>query len=859
VTLAALTAGLPALLYAAGGNPVPHAAPPWHKLMAALARPENPAVVLGAVRDVSWLAWAVFTACVAAELTAGLSGRKARTVPRLALLQGLAAVLVTAILAGPAEASAAAHPSASWAARSSPPATPPQAGHPAARRADYRVQPGDDLWNIAATHLGDGEAWHRIWTLNRDRPQPGGGELTSPRLIRPGWLLRLPASARHHPGPARRQPPKPGLPPHTARSWPPRPATPIPPQEPQPGISLPSGSLAGAGLAAAVAAAAAIAAVHRRRGYHSGGLAGQSRPPAPPVPRPVAAMRRAARLRGAPPDSPGHPHRQACGPDPSLLSPRPAPPDPGLARPPVSGLLFPEARVTDPGRPGGTPDRGRPGTARRRTRSSPGRCPLGHRDSQEICVDLAAYGGLGLTGPGAPGAARSILASLLGCGLPARPHGPADVIVPASGVSLLLPGDRPGDLAGVVISPSHDAALAAAEELILRRTRLLDNHHDPQLPPAALFATADRPAIPRLAAIAQNGRTAGVAVIVLGDWPAGTTCHVAADGSASSSDPRLDGTRLYHLTTTDTAAVLGVLREAGGPPTAAVPAQGGDHPAPVPRPAAPQAGPDPAPATPAARPAMPVTGSRIAHVEVLGPLRITTRGTEITGGLRKARELMAFLAVNPGGASAEAISEALWPDAGTSHATGQRNLALRKARGMLRGAAGQATPMWILHASGRYRLDPTLISTDLSQFTDALNQARHADADQARLAACRAAARLYRGELAEGEGYEWAEPYAETIRRRALDAWTTIAGILEPSDPGQALAALESALSHDPYNEYLYQKIMRLQAAAGHPEAARRTLSLLETRLTDLGITPGTQTRHVAASLLGARNPPPPV
>ncbi len=44
---------------------------------------------------------------------------------------------------------------------------------------------------------------------------------------------------------------------------------------------------------------------------------------------------------------------------------------------------------------------------------------------------------------------------------------------------------------------------------------------------------------------------------------------------------------------------------------------------------------------------------------------------------------------------------------------------------------------------------------------------------------------------------------------------------------------------------------MRLQAAAGHPEAVRRTLSLLEARLTDLGITPGTQTRHVAASLLG--------
>jgi DNA-binding SARP family transcriptional activator len=241
---------------------------------------------------------------------------------------------------------------------------------------------------------------------------------------------------------------------------------------------------------------------------------------------------------------------------------------------------------------------------------------------------------------------------------------------------------------------------------------------------------------------------------------------------------------------------------------------------------------------------------------MLGPLRITAAGQEIGGGLRKARELMAFLAVNPDGATAEVISEALWPGADPAQATGQRNLALRKARDMLRGAAGQTTPMWILHASGRYRLDPALISTDLWQFTEALDQARRAASDRDRLAACREAAGLYHGELAQGEGYDWAEPYAETARRRALDAWTTIADLLTPGDPGQALAALESALGHDPYNEYLYQKIMRLQAAAGHPEAVRRTLSLLEARLTELGITPGTQTRHIAASLLGAHTQP---
>ena len=88
--------------------------------------------------------------------------------------------------------------------------------------------------------------------------------------------------------------------------------------------------------------------------------------------------------------------------------------------------------------------------------------------------------------------------------------------------------------------------------------------------------------------------------------------------------------------------------------------------------------------------------------------------------------------------------------------------------------------------------------------------------------------------------------------RRHLDAWTTIAEILQPADPGQALSALETALSHDPYNEYLYVRIMRLQATAGRPEAVRRTLALLESKLTDLGLTPSSQTRQAAAALLAA-------
>ena len=414
-------------------------------------------------------------------------------------------------------------------------------------------------------------------------------------------------------------------------------------------------------------------------------------------------------------------------------------------------------------------------------------------------------------------------------------------------------------------------------------------------PGAALIAVCRPGAEPRLRAILKAGQPLGATAVILGPWPSGATCQVEADGTVTTAAPPgadLDGIRLFTLDAAEAAAITSVLREAADGPLPGpddhpggtgdraaghgtqpeTPARDGQDsylaapaaPAPprsAPAPDDPAAGAGPA-GEPPARTAPQAPGTRPVRLAVLGPLRMTARGVEISGGLRKARELLAFLAVHPDGATGEAISEALWPEADARQAAAQRYLAVRKARDLLRAAAGQAAPMWITHAAGSYRLDPALIATDLEEFEGALGQARRADDNGTRLQACRAAVALYRGELAEGAGYEWAEPPAETARRRALDAWTAIADILQPADPDQALAALEAALAHDPFNEFLYQRIMRLQAAAGRPEAVRRTLALLESRLTQIGISPGTQTRQAAAQLLGGTRqpatPPPP-
>ena len=64
----------------------------------------------------------------------------------------------------------------------------------------YRIVPPegrhhDSLWEIAQRHLGDGRRYKEIYELNKDRVQPDGSRLSQASLIRPGWVMEMPADA----------------------------------------------------------------------------------------------------------------------------------------------------------------------------------------------------------------------------------------------------------------------------------------------------------------------------------------------------------------------------------------------------------------------------------------------------------------------------------------------------------------------------------------------------------------------------------------------------------------------------------------------------------------------------------------
>lgn len=54
-----------------------------------------------------------------------------------------------------------------------------------AKAATYTVQAGDTLSKIAKSHLGDANAYMRIFEANRD-------QLTDPNMIKPGQVLKIP-------------------------------------------------------------------------------------------------------------------------------------------------------------------------------------------------------------------------------------------------------------------------------------------------------------------------------------------------------------------------------------------------------------------------------------------------------------------------------------------------------------------------------------------------------------------------------------------------------------------------------------------------------------------------------------------
>jgi hypothetical protein len=116
--------------------------------------------------------------------------------------------------------------------------------------------PAESLFTIAAKTLGDGNEWAEIFRLNEGRLEPDGERFTNPRVIRPGWILQLPADAT---GPGVRVGPLPAVTPSPSASL--RTSPSAAPRRPS--VVM----IGGAALLSSLTAVLALGLI-RRRAYH---------------------------------------------------------------------------------------------------------------------------------------------------------------------------------------------------------------------------------------------------------------------------------------------------------------------------------------------------------------------------------------------------------------------------------------------------------------------------------------------------------------------------------------------------------------------------------------------------------------
>ncbi|WP_425838353.1 hypothetical protein [Streptomyces fractus] len=664
----------------------------------------------------------------------------------------------------------------------------------------------DSLWRIAARTLGDGGRWPEIYALNRDRPQPDGEVLTNPGLIRPGWVLQLPAEVP----PKRPDNPAPEVPPGTtpAPSSEPNPdsptgtATEVPrPPGPDthraPGLDLPTGAYVGLGLAALITAAAATMRRRRRVRYQPGsGERGDLT---------IAPVVRALRMA----------HDQA------------------IQETDDDTTMDIDTEVDPPPRPPDEPLRA--GARHHAEPLSPAtRRVIGVREGQSLAWDLAHSRGLGLVGAGAMDAARALAVAGV-----AERHGTAaghlEILVPAQDAARLL-GEDAADIpcpAGLRIVEDLDAALNVLEAEILTRARhARDDGTSPTSNGIAgvallLIASPVPDSDGRLQSLLENGSSLGLAGVLLGQWRPGRTLCVGQDGTVSvESSPEADadefaGAGLFTMPAPDARALLDLLQEL--------------------EPAAPSA----------------ESSSRALTLAVMGPVRLThhpRRGADdndLTRSLApKQREILAYLALHRHGARREALIAAIWPDAPSEHPYNSFHATLSQFRRTLRTATGDEISNIVHHLDGRYVLDHGQVSVDLWELQDSLHEAGTAGKnDELRRDALERGTGLYAGDFATDIVSEWCEAPREALRRDVLDGLAALTRDVSASDPHQALVLLERSRSFDRYNEAIYRDIARVQARLGLQAEIPRTLSLLSATLAEVDEEPCRETIALCEAL----------
>jgi DNA-binding SARP family transcriptional activator len=227
-------------------------------------------------------------------------------------------------------------------------------------------------------------------------------------------------------------------------------------------------------------------------------------------------------------------------------------------------------------------------------------------------------------------------------------------------------------------------------------------------------------------------------------------------------------------------------------------------------------------------------------ISLLGPLRI--EGARRPLKRVPTRELIAYLALHPHGATRDELTEALWPGAHPDQALPRFWQIVSDAR----HALGDA---WVRDGE-RYQLDRDCIRIDLDQLDRLLARANPDSNEEPQT--LEAALALWRGEPLEGSDYVWADGHIRRLSATYLGLLERAGHArLERGDARGALELAEQAITLDQFHEASWRLALQAEHTLGLRESITRRYDLTRALDQELGLQPTRETRAMYRQLLG--------
>jgi predicted ATPase/DNA-binding SARP family transcriptional activator len=244
--------------------------------------------------------------------------------------------------------------------------------------------------------------------------------------------------------------------------------------------------------------------------------------------------------------------------------------------------------------------------------------------------------------------------------------------------------------------------------------------------------------------------------------------------------------------------------------------------------------------------------SLLCRITLMGEFSVQQDQRHITRfRTQKAASLLAFLAYHAHRSHPrEHLLELLWPQLDPFAGRSNLSFVLSSLRNQLE-PPGVATGTVLVADRNSVRLNPTSITTDVTDFEAGLKAVAETSAETEQVQRLEAALALYRGPLLPGNYEDWIAPERQRLADRYVNAARQlIRALAQDGELPRALDQAQRAVTIDPLRESLHADLMRLYVAAGQVSRALQQYEALERLLKqELGAKPEAATRDLVSEI----------